>query len=1064
MKKQQSLVSARASLGVLASAIAAALGSSGAAHAQQADEVEEVVVTGSRIVRRDFEANSPILTVDAERFEESSTIAIESVVNQLPQFVPAATQFESDGQGTGGYLGGATRTPGASTLSLRGLGVNRNLVLLDGRRAMPVNANMAVNINTIPSAALERVETISGGASSVYGADAIAGVVNFVLRRDFEGVDLDVQWGQTAEGDGAEERVSALMGANFADGGGNVLLGLEHAKRGEIRLRDREFYRTGFADNTVEGTGRITASSLDVGGDNPIAQSAIDEVFSEVPPGTVSNTGSFFMNSDGTVYKDTSAGAYRYSGPIPTPDVDGRTVWRKIMDDGQLQQNRTHLQAQLPLERDSVFARAHIDMSDSVTVFAQALFSDSSSRAIGPVTPFIGGWRSSVPHGEGLYEPSIDENGNTRPAYQAGGPLGLQCPAVGGCTKSQAFPTPPEIQLLLDNREDPEADFEFGHNSNWAGGRTNVTDVTSYQATVGFEGELPNNDWTWELYGSHGQTRTESTFHGLGALERWRFVTRQPNYATGLQYTSNELGDGFAAGTVTCTSGLPIVYGVNGWSEDSVPSKDCMGAVGATAKDNGHMQQTVGEFHLQGGAFDMPAGRLRFALGASYRKNTYEFLPDTLKTLDSVVDMIAGVFPADASSGHTSATEAYGELLVPLLVDKPAAQALNLELGYRSSKNEPTKNVDSYKALLDWRIHDRVRFRGGRQTANRSPNVAELFQAQEQNFVFSARGDWCSESNPVNPLSPNANLNPNAAEARALCEALMGPAGAQVYYASDQPDSPVQFRWVNLVGNPELEPETAETTTLGVVADINDRTTLSVDYWRIEISDMVTAEDIDALHTQCFDPITNPAFDPSHAACQSIGRDPFDGSQSPHTATYTNEGAIDAAGIDIQLDWTRDVGPGQITVNLLATVLDRMKTRPSQESEWNEWKGTSGPSDLSGVQGFSYDYRTLTTLGYSVGPWTTSVRWRHLPSIDSEALVVNPAGTQQPTNSYDIFDVAGRYQVNGRWGFRYGIDNLFDKEPEITFPDATTSAAGSTNRNFYDILGRRYYLGLNIEF
>src|SRR5690606_34076059 len=147
-------------------------------------------------------ANSPITTVDAARFEETSTIAIESVINQLPQFVPAASQVESEGTSSGGYQSGPSRTVGSATLSLRGLGSNRNLVLLDGRRGQPVNANMAVNINSIPSAAVARVETITGGASSVYGADAIAGVVNFVLKRDYEGLDIDMQFGQTAEGDG----------------------------------------------------------------------------------------------------------------------------------------------------------------------------------------------------------------------------------------------------------------------------------------------------------------------------------------------------------------------------------------------------------------------------------------------------------------------------------------------------------------------------------------------------------------------------------------------------------------------------------------------------------------------------------------------------------------------------------------------------------------------------------------------------------------------------------------------------------------------------------------------
>src|SRR5881394_3200768 len=205
---------------------------------QNQSTLEEVIVTGSRIVRRDFEANSPITTVDATLLDNTMSVGIEKVMNQLPQFVPAVSQFVTiDVQST------ATNTPGASTLSLRGLGANRNLVLLDGRRAMPVNASGAVDINTIPSAAVERVETITGGASSVYGADAMAGVVNFILKRNFEGVDFDTRYGTTMDGGGNELRVEGLFGANVSGGKGNVMLGFEYDSRAKVLQADRSFYR-----------------------------------------------------------------------------------------------------------------------------------------------------------------------------------------------------------------------------------------------------------------------------------------------------------------------------------------------------------------------------------------------------------------------------------------------------------------------------------------------------------------------------------------------------------------------------------------------------------------------------------------------------------------------------------------------------------------------------------------------------------------------------------------------------------------------------------------------------
>jgi iron complex outermembrane receptor protein len=217
-------------------------------HAQdapsQARDVEEVVVTGSRIVRRDYDANSPLQTVDEAAFESQSSIALETALNDLPQFVPAAqgmTQLQDQSQLTDNFT---TLTAGASTISLRGLGANRNLVLIDGYRAVPVNATMAVDLNSIPAAAIQRVEVITGGASSVYGADAVGGVVNFILNTRFEGVKVEANYNfyqhendnpvadvvrasnyalpESTVNTGYSKDFAFVMGANFADDQGNA--------------------------------------------------------------------------------------------------------------------------------------------------------------------------------------------------------------------------------------------------------------------------------------------------------------------------------------------------------------------------------------------------------------------------------------------------------------------------------------------------------------------------------------------------------------------------------------------------------------------------------------------------------------------------------------------------------------------------------------------------------------------------------------------------------------------------------------------------------------------------
>ena len=271
---------------VLASTISALLAGGGAAQAQETG-LEEITVTGSRIVRRDLEAASPIVTIDTERLENSSTLSVESVLNQMPQFVPEGTQFDQ------GLQAGPTASLGIGSLNLRGIGPNRTLVLVDGRRAQPANAALIVDINTIPSAAIERVETITGGASAVYGADAMAGVVNFILKDDFEGVEMDFQTGATTEGDGEETRFTSLLGVNAGDGDGNVMLGIEWYHRGDVLLYDRDFYRNGWFDPGSNAGGFLQApgyspntTNQPFGTGGPPTQAAVDSDFRGARPAT----------------------------------------------------------------------------------------------------------------------------------------------------------------------------------------------------------------------------------------------------------------------------------------------------------------------------------------------------------------------------------------------------------------------------------------------------------------------------------------------------------------------------------------------------------------------------------------------------------------------------------------------------------------------------------------------------------------------------------------------------------------------------------------------------------
>ncbi len=639
-------------LTLLASGISAILGTGGmrAAHAQEQQGGainDEITVTGSRIVRRDLNAPSPIMTTDAQRLEQSSTISIESVLNQMPQFVPANTQFDS------GIQTGATLSLGIGSVDLRGIGPNRTLVLVDGRRAQPANASLIVDINTIPSAAIERVETITGGASAVYGADALAGVVNFILKKDFEGVDMDFKGTSTERGDGQEYRGTALLGVNAADKKGNVMLGVEWYTRQNVLQRDRDFFHNGWYDPSSDAGGgflQMAAWSPNTAANgNPVGlppQSAIDAIFAGTPgytPGKVTNTTDIYFNPDGSPFVIT--GARGYNGPI----TDASTPWdqnlttgfggvRKIPN-GDLGQIGTQMSyASTPLERHSAFGRAHYDISDTLEMFIQGNYSSVDVTTTGGFPPAITVWSAGVPNDGKRYIP---------PALQA--LLNARTKTVNGVAGISAANDPWTLFRVLD--------FLGGPN-------TVETNSGVYQIMAGVDGHLPNRDWTWEAYVSSGHTQVDNTNFNTPSLQRYQSLVAQPNWGQGT----------FASGrnySQTCTSGLPIFI-QQGITQ---VTQDCVDAIDTRGKAQTRLGQQIIEANMQGKITDMKSGELRFSAGVSNRKN--DFVYDPINDVADVSDNPIGLFASNHTKGSTEVSEVYGELLVP------ATKKLNFELGYR---------------------------------------------------------------------------------------------------------------------------------------------------------------------------------------------------------------------------------------------------------------------------------------------------------------------------------------------------------------------------------------------
>jgi iron complex outermembrane recepter protein len=989
-------------------------------------ELEEVRVTGSRILRRDLDASSPLVTVGAETFEASGTVAIETSLNKLPQFVPSVTQFV-----TGDIQNTATNTVGASTVNLRGLGANRTLVLLDGRRAMPVNASLVVDINTIPSAAIKRVEIISGGASSTYGADAVGGVVNFILKNDFEGMEFDTQYGITELGDDQEMRISGLMGGNFSDNRGNAMFGVEYFKRGAARQDERDFFTKGWADPTVGGTEAFWSA----GGYTPVfnnapTQAAVNNLFTQ---GAVLPTRSFYFNQDSTLYTAADAnGIYRYNGLL-----DGRI--RKVGPSNNLVENQVETLASIPTDRYSLFGRADYDVRDNLSFFVQGNFTKTNVRTVSQFDPAVAGWSVQVQR---------DAN----------------------------HPIPTELAQLLDSRPNAGADWQFDKELTYLGNRGSRDSNQTYQVLAGLSGTLPVKDWTWEGYVSHGNTEITSIQTGFASLERYRALIRSPNYGKGVTLTGNQSGGQFAAGSITCTSGLPVF-------QDFIPSQDCIDAISANLQSNSVMDQDIAELNFQGGIVDLPAGELRGAVGASWRKNDFGFRFDNLASSTSFLDGAVGLFPAASTFGQDTVKEGYAELVVPVLADLPAIKKLNLELGYRFSDYDSVGNVDTYKALVDWTIVDAVRFRGGFQRANRAPNIGELFLPDTQAVTFTAFGDPCALNTRANyGANPGTNKNgaAGAAQARAFCSTLMG-AAAPGFYANQNPNAPL-FGLATVVqqGNQQLTSEVADTYTAGFVfrpnfdAKLLNRLTASIDWYRYDISNAIAALSFDTVYSQCVDPANNPTQTVNNVFCGFITRDPIIGTASKTIGPFRNVGSLKTTGIDVNVDWSADLAdmgmanaPGALSVNLAGTYLDKFEVQEIPNTPIIDYAGTVGGL-TTGTSG-QYRFKTYLTTTYTVGGVSGSLRWRHLPSAHSAAYARDPNTTAQGPDHYDVFDLTGNWEISQTYQVRFGVENLLDKDPEITNyvpvgnPGATTGA-GTTLPGYYDVLGRRYYVGFKARF
>ncbi|PHY17202.1 TonB-dependent siderophore receptor [Caulobacter sp. BP25] len=655
------------------------------AWAQQATEesaqVEEIVVTGSRIARPDLTSSSPIASVGAAELRQSGVVNTENLLNTLPQAVPGITSTVNNGNN------------GTATVNLRGLGANRTLVLVDGKRQTPTTQSGTVDLNLIPTALIKSIDVVSGGGSAVYGSDAIAGVVNFILKDDFEGLEFSTGYSTTDKGEAPIYSADLTMGANFADRKGNVVLSLGYNKREALTQGERGgMLSSAWGDNTAR-TGLVPSGSgsMEPGRVGTFVGGKVIDFPGLGRAPTSADSALFLSNGDVRLYNEAND-TYNFA-PV------------------------NYLQT--PQERYSLTSLASYEVKPGLTVYAKGNF--VNSKVVTQLAP--------TPVGNRVFRFTLDNN----PFLTAAAKNALK--GLGSTTSYQiAASSPWATGTYTDVDTDGDGLFDtvtgvFNKRLSDVGPRVSKFNFFGYQMQLGMKGDIEAINGGFDVYFQYGNTHGSNTLLGDTSLAR------------------------IQQGLLLNATGTACADPSNGCVPVNIFGNGTMSAAAANfirtrINSSQDYEQLFGGFTFNGDTanlFSLPAGPIGFAIGGEYRSEEYAFDPSQ----DLATGNLTGFNASPPVSGRFDVYEAYGEVLVPLLKDLPFVQRLDLELAGRTSDYTGQPNpVKTYKVAGSWKVYDDLLLRASYNKAIRAPSIGELYQPQANSFPTAT--DPCSaRANPT---------------------------------------------------------------------------------------------------------------------------------------------------------------------------------------------------------------------------------------------------------------------------------------------------------------------------
>lgn len=1061
--KMKQLLGATALVGILAGFPVGAAAQTAPAETLPQDDDDSaskdtIVVTGSRIKRPNLDSGVPITTIGGEELFETGQISIAETLNELPQLRSTLGQQQSAGVGLG--------NAGLNLLDLRGLGTQRTLVVVNGRRHVggdiQLNAT-SPDINTIPTSLVERVDVVTGGNSAIYGSDAIAGVVNFVLRREFEGLETRGQGSISEYGDASAYFGSVTAGKNFAEGRGNIAASVEYGRQDRYFGAGRPFIRS--------QDGFVVVDTDPAGSPNGSDGNPDNQFFRDLRSTTSANTGLVvfnFQNPTATANGGTDAQGGFFTSPfIFQPDgtlvpVTGQRVGigpngNFVGGNGESFRDGEQIELAPALDRFIANIIGHYEFSPALEVFAELKYANIKSTGVGSTGPgFI------VSAGNAADVRQLFRLDNPFLSTQARDLITERLLTTGRSTGSVAGAGSALSATDRANIANGSFRVRLAESFLNLGARVQTVERETYRAVAGVRGSF-NTDWNYEFSANYGRYTEDD--RRAGNINRQRLLLAldaERNPATGRIQCRSQFTPSAATGLSTAGPGLTAAQRAAILAADvaaCVPlnpfggqfTPDQVNYVIADTFASGKITQLVLNGFVSGDSsdlFSLPGGPVGFAVGGEYRRETNSYQLDPLSQQGYTVFNAVSSFSAPA----LVVKEVFGEVRLPLLVDLPFIKALTLTgAGRYADYGGNTGGVFAYNGGVEWTPFSDLRIRGNYSQAVRAPLLSELFSQQSATFV-AIPNDPCSLRNRGTGTSNRA----------ANCLAAGVPANYDFVYSS----TPIGVTG----GNPALQEETSTSWSVGGVYQPRfiPGLSFSVDYYDITVNNVISSVGAQTALNQCVDlpSLTNqfctlfrrntgPGVGP---AGEEVGR-VIEGS---FIISSLNFAARKARGIDFEATYRGQLGSvGKLDVRATYTkVLQRSNFEsPVDPNFENVIAGElNDPVDellirtnlTSGKANFTY---TLRYIGKQfIGTFESLNSTNGLPPTNADQF----ADPFYPEVVYHNLRVG--FNVSSGTEFYVGVDNVMNKAPPLGL---TGIGAGS---GIYDNRGRFLYSGFRARF